>query len=842
MASDAWSGFRGKGSWLRAIVLGVAASSSLLLHTPHVPGGDVQTYLAAGRLEREGRPEAVYDYESLVRAHQRGGGEGRLGAFWSSPLWLPLAGILAELPTPSAVRLNQLWLVAANALGLAFLLRLLAHPGWEVATAVSFALAHPVRAGLAFGNWGAFLFALLGVATWSLGRGSKLAGALGAGLAIHVKLWAIFGPLALIRLRNQWTWLVSIVAGGLLATVIGVVSFGIEAWQAWFKTLQAYGERGVTPYYNKVSLAACLARLASDPRAWLAPPEPLLPELTHAIGVLGLGATLALGLARRWSSPLTRWAAGCVLSLLAVPTIWDHGYVLLFLAVPALSALGRGLLLLAFGASFGYPYAAAWLLEGALKGSTPPLAAATFLAFYPLLGLLTLWGLLRQPDRHEKVWSRASWRALFAGSTILIGLACLSGFAWLTRNPEHPLLDRMVERFPPLAAPLRAFRSRWGVPPELVGPEGLLVQGAPSELQRSREPVSADSPREQPNSPPPPKIGSAQIGKETDAASVELLIVSPAPRPIDPALRELVERSTGRILEKRGLGPYDLLVAEGAELPRVRWERLVSTLDPTYSQRFGVTPSGTPAEAVLLFSERDQFEAVVRQIEPSLDPSRLQGIATRGAALIPVGNRSVEEVEASLIHELVHLINRRVFGRPLPLGLEEGLAEALALVRFDLHQGFLWGELRESRVPQDGGIALGGGVASLLELGAAFDRGAVPALEDRWGENASGWFEAEPELARAAAGFWVTFLLKEEDGPLGMAFRRFLRRVAEGGPVSGAVLLEDLARDPAELEAAWRGWIQNERDRYRSRLRLEGLELPVVIRGSSVRQRPVPSA
>lgn len=837
-------------SWLRAVLLAGAAASSHLLHTPSVPGSDLESYLAAGRLQLEDRAEAVYDHKSLREAHHRGGGVGRVGGFWSSPLWLPLAERLAELPPPAAMQANRLLLVAANAIGLAFLLHLLAQPGWQLATAVSFALAHPVRAGLAFGNWGAFVFAFLSFATRGLRRGSKTAAAIGVGFACHLKLWAAWGTLALLRVRDRWVWLGSAVGGSLLLAVLGVLLTGFRPWQEWIRALMEYGERGVTPYYNKVSLAAALARFFADPRAWLVPREPLLPELTQGISALGLGVVVAIGLSRRWNDPLTRWAAGWVLALLAVPTVWDHGYGLLFLAVPALSPSRRGLLLLALAGSGAYPYGAAWLLRRTLQGELEPGLVAAYLAFYPLLGLWTLWALLS--GGRGKLLKSPEKRASIGAAELGIALALLlfAGFAWLTRNPVHPLLDEVTRRCPLLAPTVQAFRKAWGVE-EMSRVEEITE---PRVESRTQDPLGSAAPAKASRGAgfleTRPRAGRAAATRP-QAFSVDSSerLVSPAerssswvppPRPIQPELRELVERFTGQRLVPHGLGPYGLLMEGGAEFPRARWEKIVSALDSAYFDRYGLQPRGVPAEAILLFSKRETFEAVVREIEPALDTRKLQGLATRGAALLRSGPRPIEEVESSLIHETVHLINRRAFTEILPPWLEEGIAEGIALARFEPDRGFVWGELREVRTVRPGGVELGGGFARLLELGGSLDQ--LPALGEFLSREGEGWFEAEPELARAASGLWVFFLLQNRHSPEAGAFREFLRGVAAGEAAEPAKFFELLKQKPSELEASWRSWIQREQERYLLRLRLEGLELSLETKSSSVRHREVPSS
>lgn len=383
------TGLLAPSSRVRPGLLAGLAACSLLLHTPVVPGNDLAAYRAAGRLWLEGRAAEVYELASIREAHAAVGGQHRVGGYLASPLWLPLCGVLARLPEDAAQTVLRLSLVLAYAVGLGCLLRTLQSPGWELAAAAAFALAHPARAGLAFGNWAGWLFALLGLATWGLIRNRPWAVAVGWGLAAHLKPWALLGALALLRSGGFGGWLARTSLVGVASAAAALVWTGVGPWLAWIEALTAFSERGVTPFYNKVSLAAAAARFLVDPRSWLAPREPVLEGLTQALLGIGCFILLLLGLLRR-GEPTDRWSLGLTVSLLAVPQVWDHGYLLLFLVVPALAARARAVVLLLFGASWFYPYGASRLLEATLERGLPSWVGAAYLALYPAFGLAAL--------------------------------------------------------------------------------------------------------------------------------------------------------------------------------------------------------------------------------------------------------------------------------------------------------------------------------------------------------------------------------------------------------------------------------------------------------------------
>lgn len=372
-----------------AVSLAVAVAAWVWLRAPAPVHSDFCSYYAAGQLVREGRAGAAYDGAELERTHRAIHDVGRrAGPFLYSPLLLVPAAAFATAPLPAAAAANRV--LCAAALGGGLLLVLLAVPGtWSrIAVAGAFAVAHVTSIQLVYENWTTVLFALLAGAALALHRNRPLAaGLLGAG-AIHLKAFAVFAlaPLAAGARRRVVVWTVA--AGTLLALASALV-VGVEPWRRFVLQLAGAGEAGVTPYYNKCSLAANLARLSSEPREWVSARAPVesLPVRALFWAALPLAAWGAWRLRR---APEAAFAFGLAWTLLFVPQIWEHTELLLFAALPALLPRWRRVALALLAATFFYGGLQQGLLREVLSGARPAISLAALLLFYPSLNLLVL--------------------------------------------------------------------------------------------------------------------------------------------------------------------------------------------------------------------------------------------------------------------------------------------------------------------------------------------------------------------------------------------------------------------------------------------------------------------
>jgi len=374
---------------LRAALLGLAAGALLLVRSPHPPCVDFCTYYAAGRLAAAGEAARAYDGAALAAAHANlHEGTRRIGGYLYSPLFLPAAAALASLPFAAAEALHRIAGALLLGAGLGCVLLRLGDPRLEGALAAAFLLSHTAWTQLVFQNWGIALFAALALALLAAERGRSATAALAWAVAGHLKVFAalVAAPLVATRWRRQ----VLGAAGAAVALALATLPWvGLDAWRAWLGTLGEFSARGVTPFYNKVSLAAGIARFTVDPRAWLAPREPAAELLTRVLPWVGM-ALLALAAVRLRRDPERLAAAAIAIVLLAVPQVWDHTEILLFVALPALPRRAIWAFAALLALSAGYGALVGQGLESVLRGRLAPAPVALLLFSYPATNLALL--------------------------------------------------------------------------------------------------------------------------------------------------------------------------------------------------------------------------------------------------------------------------------------------------------------------------------------------------------------------------------------------------------------------------------------------------------------------
>ena len=171
--------------------------------------------------------------------------------------------------------------------------------------------------------------------------------------------------------------------------------------------------------------------------------------------------------------------------------------------------------------------------------------------------------------------------------------------------------------------------------------------------------------------------------------------------------------------------------------------------------------------------------------------------------------QSMEGLKA-LVHELVHLLNRRYLGPALPSWLDEGLAEELAMSHIGTDGTLVPGRLGSWEVPAsgEGRRLLGGGLVVLNGLRSRMRWGDLPSLERLVGLDRTA-FQAAPEfrIHYALSAFWVRYLLSGESPAGAVGFRGFLAAVASGEPLDRELLQERLGAGWSELESGFRRWL-----------------------------------
>jgi len=258
------------------------------------------------------------------------------------------------------------------------------------------------------------------------------------------------------------------------------------------------------------------------------------------------------------------------------------------------------------------------------------------------------------------------------------------------------------------------------------------------------------------------------------------------------------------------VGPY--LVYTDLRVPsRLSFfDRVASGLEAVYRARYGVSPIGDPAEAVVLFSRESDYRAFLGQAT-SVAELPAAGHTGHGIVSLFDGRRPASEVASTLVHELAHLLNRRAIGPALPSWLEEGIADDLSQSQIDRSGKLLAGTLGGVTVRVGRRIEMHGARAALQDLLDAAKAGRLRPLPQLlsldWGE----FVRQNGELNYAQSSFFVRYLLQGEQGALAPGFRAFLKEVSEGKPPEPEALREKLGRPWPMLEAGFRLWVLNQR-------------------------------
>ncbi len=270
--------------------------------------------------------------------------------------------------------------------------------------------------------------------------------------------------------------------------------------------------------------------------------------------------------------------------------------------------------------------------------------------------------------------------------------------------------------------------------------------------------------------------------------------------------RSLLGASSEKSAKNAHLGPY-LLLTDLPSPERIAFlDRIAGQVETAYRERYGRTPIGAPAETVLLF-EREGAYRTYQDAEGVLAGAEASGHSGYGLVAIWDGGRPTREIAETLVHEIVHLLNRRAIGPQLPPWLDEGIADDLAHSRIG-DDGALFPETLGGTAFKAGArIQYFGARAALRQLVEAQGEGTAPGLADLLAMPWETFVAEGADLHYAQASFFVRYLLAGENGALAPAFRAFLTTVAEGGEPSAEALTKALGRGWPELEAGFRAWV-----------------------------------
>ena len=294
------------------------------------------------------------------------------------------------------------------------------------------------------------------------------------------------------------------------------------------------------------------------------------------------------------------------------------------------------------------------------------------------------------------------------------------------------------------------------------------------------------------------------------------------------------------------LGPWTA-VTDAPEKDLEPLARVAAHVAEGFAERYGLRPAAPGEQAIALFTHLKDYRAFLETggyANPAR--SRVGGVDLSARSHVEGGiaasslRDGAKLARIHLVHELTHLLQRRVFPGPLPRWLSEGMAEDLAWCRVDdagrLDLGsiqglfFMKGGVRIDVDSQGPSEALHDYVGMLRErlLPIPTPRKANPALEEllasdqpRLGTVQLGFVRGVSRRVVTGAGLFVRFLLDGERGltpphprfgetklgPRAQRFRSFLASVAAGGPSDLGAFFGAMRTNPAILEKEFDAWV-----------------------------------
>jgi hypothetical protein len=283
----------------------------------------------------------------------------------------------------------------------------------------------------------------------------------------------------------------------------------------------------------------------------------------------------------------------------------------------------------------------------------------------------------------------------------------------------------------------------------------------------------------------------------------------------------------GRVMEMLGQGPEPVrTLGPFALYTDVSEKRLLGFLDKVaadlpraYVSRYGLDPGAETLEAIVLFSHDEDYRTFARTTTDA--PGLPTGHATQGIAVVSVGEQPRDEVAAILVHELTHLLNRKVFREIELPWLDEGMANDLAYCQIKRWSGALdLGTLGgrsvvidrpvylaggESRVDRE--VRLEGAVASLSLLRESRSLLPLDLLLDL--QPAEFMDPIDLRTRYDQSTFFIRYLLDSGDSALAASFREYLQLLAEGHESDQIIdLPTHLGLGSEELGSSFEDWLR----------------------------------
>jgi hypothetical protein len=305
------------------------------------------------------------------------------------PLWVLLISLLGLLEPLVAYRffvMITLFVTVGYLAWVAGELRL--RPAWAVVGGVMLLLSSPMLATLALGQIYPFL-ALGLVAAWiSDRRGRHTVSGVALGLVVALKPSLV--PVLLWPLvRRRWRTVVTAVAAGVVATVIGAVVVGFGATLDWLELLSG---SSASAYWDNAALPAAAARLFTDnPYARHVAVLPWTVPVAYALGIAAVAVT---AWRVRGGAEVGLWALVAA-SLLVSPIAW-HNYLVL-LGPGILLLLARGWVAPAFLLLSLQAIPGQWVLLWNEQGTVAATLALTLYLYILILHWLVLLFAVKEP-------------------------------------------------------------------------------------------------------------------------------------------------------------------------------------------------------------------------------------------------------------------------------------------------------------------------------------------------------------------------------------------------------------------------------------------------------------
>ncbi len=395
----------------------------------------------------------------------------------------------------------------------------------------------------------------------------------------------------------------------------------------------------------------------------------------------------------------------------------------------------------------------------------------------------------------------------FSRSLALLAISCgiAAGIAFGAEPLLHVRAGTVIRRAPNAKAPRVTVLSEAADLPR-ISHQGAWVQVrwqaitgwvylAGQSGGESGQPLLGSAP--EPTHPVP-----ARLPEPGRLARARTLLGATNPAKSDPKAKK------GTAIDKSGarLGPY-ALVTDVSSPDRIAFlDRVAGQIEAAYRERYGRTPIGAPAETVLLFANEGAYR-VYQDAEGALAGAEASGHSGYGLVAIWDGGRPTREIAETLVHEFVHLLNRRAIGPQLPPWLDEGIADDLAHSRLGDEGTLDPASLGGTSFRAGARIQYFGARAALRQLVEAQGEGTAPTLPELLAMPWETFVGAEADLHYAQASFFVRYLLSGEAGALAPGFRAFLTAIAEGGEPSAAALERALGKSWLELETGFRAWV-----------------------------------